>query len=352
MSERTQKRGSSRSTLTRTLIWDVAQEAEVSIATVSRALNGKADVAEATREKVLRVAQARGYISNQHARQLVGRRMIGFTIPYMSSLYSVEILHGAAEALEHYDSNLVVCPAPPEAAREKSLSKRLLQSELQGALLVLAAEGLAELRQLQQRSFPFVVIDPMFPMPESVLVVTATNITGARQATEHLLTLGHRRIGVISGPANWCATIERLAGYHSVLSGAGLTVDPSLTIAANFSLESGRQAAHALLNHPEPPTAIFAFNDDMAVGTLRAAAERGIRVPQDLSIVGFDDASFTTCTTPELTTVHQPLRELGQAGVALLFRQLQGQVIDARRIELSTQLVTRASTGPAPAPPN
>ncbi len=342
------KKAAARPRVSRTLIWDVAQEAGVSIATVSRALNGKTDVASLTRARILRIAQERGYISNQHARALLGRRLIGFVVPQVHGLYFAEIMQGAAEALEAHEASLVVCPTGYQSQGEQSLLQRLLHDRVDGALLVLPAESSEQLLHLQQRGYPFVIIDPTYPVSEHLLVVAATNIAGARQATEHLLALNHRRIGTITGPATWCATIDRLAGYRAVLTGAGLSIDPALSLTADFTVEGGLRAARTLLALPEPPTAIFAFNDHMAVGTLQAARERGLRVPEDLSIAGFDDATFASYTTPALTTVRQPLYELGRAGVDLLLRQLRGQSIEARRIELSTRLIARGSTAPAP----
>jgi DNA-binding LacI/PurR family transcriptional regulator len=340
------KRAAARPRVSRTLIWDVAREAGVSIATVSRALNGKTDVASLTRERILRIAQEQGYVSNQHARALLGRLMIGCAVPQVHSLYFAEILQGAVEALETYEASLVVCPTGSRS--EQSLLSGLLRDRVDGALLVLPPESNVQLLHLQQRGSPFVIIDPTYPVSEQLLVVAAANMAGARQASEHLLALRHRRIGTITGPAAWCATIDRLAGYRAVLTGAGLPIDPALSLVSDFTVEGGLRAAHRLLALREPPTAVFAFNDEMAVGTLQAARECGLRVPEDLSIVGFDDAAFASYTTPALTTVRQPLRELGRAGVDQLFRQLRGQIIEARRIELSTRLIARASTAPAP----
>jgi len=337
-----------RSSSSKALIWDIAREAGISIATVSRALNGKAEVAPATRETILRIAQTKGYISGKQAHSLVGRRLIGFTVPEVRSPYFVEIMQGAAEALDTYEASLVLCPTEYQSERERSLLQRLLHNGVDGALLLFPSESTAELLQLQQSSYPFVVISPAFAVPDPLLVVTATDMAGGRQATEHLLSLGHRRIGIITGPSDWCATIDRLAGYYAVLASAGMAVDPALTVRADFTVEGGLQAARWLLDLPDPPTAIFALNDDMAVGTLRAAEERGLCVPEDISIIGFDDALFASYTTPALTSVRQPLRELGRAGVVLLFRKMQGPNIEARRIELSTQLMVRRSTGPAP----
>lgn len=337
-----------RSSSSKALIWDIAREAGTSIATVSRALNGKAEVAPATREHILRIAQTKGYISGQQAHSLTGRRLIGFTVPEVRSPYFVEIMQGAAEALETYEASLVVCPTAYQSERERSLLQRLLHNGVDAAFLLFPSESNAELLQLQQSGYPFVVIEPAFALSDQLLTVTATDIAGGRQATEYLLSLGHRRIGIITGPGDWCASIDRLAGYHAVLTSAGMAIDPALTVRADFTVEGGVQAAHRLFDLPDPPTAIFALNDDMAVGTLRAAEERGLRVPEDVSIIGFDDAIFASYTTPALTSVRQPLREQGRVGVDLLFRKMQGQSIEARRIELSTQLMVRRSTGPVP----
>lgn len=338
-----------RSRLSRTLIRDIAQEANVSIATVSRALNGKLDVSSATREKVLHIAQQNGYVVARRANTPAGRRLVGFTVPEMSSMHFMEIMQGAAEVVDAHEASLLVCSTAYRSEREKSLLERLLQSDVEGVLLIFPSESAAELQHLQQRGFPFVVVDPTYPVAEHVLVVATANMAGGRRASEYLLTLGHRRIGAITGPASLSTTVDRLAGYHAALNSAGLAVDPALVVESDFSVEGGQQAARRLLGLAEPPSAIFAFNDMMAVGTLRAAEERGLRVPEDLSLIGFDDVAFATYTTPALTTIHQPTRELGRAGAGLLFRRLQGQAIEAQRIELSTRLIVRASTGPAPA---
>ena len=165
-------------------------------------------------------------------------------------------------------------------------------------------------------------------------------------ATEHLISLGHRRIGVITGHGSWCATVDRLAGYHSALMAAGLPIIPDYVRVADFWVEEGYRAALELLALPTRPTAIFAMSDAMAVGVQRAARERGLALPSDLSVVGFDDVQIASVATPALTTVSQPLEELGRHAVAMLYRQINGQPLDANRMELSTRLVVRASTAP------
>jgi LacI family transcriptional regulator len=162
----------------------------------------------------------------------------------------------------------------------------------------------------------------------------------------HLLELGHRRIAHIAGPSGWVSTEERLRGYHAALGAAGILPDPRLTVEALPEIDAGREAAERLLDLPEPPTAILAFNDNIAVGVIQAARSRDLRVPEDLSVVGFDDVEYATIVTPALTTVRQPLAEMGRTAVSLLIRVLERQRFEALHVELATRLVVRDSTAP------
>ena len=193
---------------------------------------------------------------------------------------------------------VVLCPTMHEREREVTLLDRLLQGTTDGALLLLTRESNDALTALERQGYPFVVLDPRQPVDERTPVVSAAHLAGAKAATEHLLSLGHRRIGAITGPHGWVATVDRLAGYQVALAAAGLSADPELIAKGNFTNESGYAAASELLEPPEPPTAIFAFNDEMAVGAMRAAEERGLEIPRDLSIVGFDDVEKTRIVTP------------------------------------------------------
>jgi LacI family transcriptional regulator len=166
------------------------------------------------------------------------------------------------------------------------------------------------------------------------------------QATKHLLALGHRRIGAITGSPGWYAMEERLSGFHGALAAAGILADPELIEYGDWQIEPGMDAAERLLSRDDRPTAIFAFNDNIAIGVLHAARRLGLSVPDDLSVVGFDDTAQATIVMPALTTVRQPLAELGRTGVSLLTRLLEGQRIDALRMELSTRLVVRETTAP------
>jgi LacI family transcriptional regulator len=332
----------------RATIRDIADLAGVSIATVSRVLNDRPDVAPETRENVLQVVRQHGFSTNRGARGLSSGRtgMIGLTLPLVADAYFGPILSGAAEALYERDMRIVLAPTLHEHDREVSLLERLMRGTTDGAILMLPEESEAELLMLQRQGFPFVVVDPRDPPPEGIACVAAMHAAGAKEATEHLLALGHRRIGAIAGAPGWYATEERLIGFRAALAGAGILLDPELVVYSDWRIPSGTVAAQQLLALADPPTAIFGFNDNVAIGALHAAHSRGLTVPDDLSVVGFDDTEPAVIVTPRLTSVRQPLAEMGRMGVSLLSRLIEGQRVDALRLELSTKLVVRDSTAP------
>lgn len=336
--------GSGDANRARVTIRQVAEQAGVSIATVSRVLNGRTDVSVSTRETVQRVLREQGYRAGARPGPGHGRRA-GVLLPLLHPTYFAELLAGIAEALHEQDIQVVLCPTAHSHQREMSLVADLASGQTDGALLVLPEESPAELAGLAGRGFPFVVVDPRGPVPEDVPVVCAAHSSGASQMVGHLLGLGHRRIGVIAGPAGWLATEERLRGYHAALAGAGVLPSPELVEHADFRLASGHAAALRLLSLPRPPTAIFAFNDRMAIGAMRAAAGRGLHVPADLSVAGYDDTTEAAIAVPALTTVRQPLAELGRTAVSLLLRQMDNRRLEPLRVELATRLVVRDSTG-------
>jgi LacI family transcriptional regulator len=308
-------------------IREIADLAGVSIATVSRVVNGRGDVAPETRELVMRVVQEHGYMTNRSARALSGGRTghIGLTIPLMRGDYFAAILEGALEAVYEEDMQLILYTTLHEHDREVSVLERLSDGATDGAIILLPLESSGELVALQESGFPFVVVDPRIPLDDGIPAVSAAHRAGALAATEHLLSLGHRRIGHISGPAGWAATTERIEGYHSALAVAGVMPTSELIVEGNFEAPTGVAAANVLLDLPDPPTAIFSANDNMAAGVLQVAHERGLTVPGDLSVVGFDDADLASILSPGLTTVRQPLAELGRTGVSLLKRMLERQ---------------------------
>jgi LacI family transcriptional regulator len=334
---------------TRLTIRQVAELAGVSAATVSRVINGRPEVSEQVRDSVLRVVREHGYTSNRSQTPPSGfghTGLVGVTLPVVHHSYFSVILAGASEAFYEHDISMVLSPTLHEHDREASLLERLMQGRTDGALLILPEESGDELSALHEAGYPFVIVDPHTPPDERVPTVSAAHSSGAGEAVEHLLGLGHRRIAAITGPGGWIATEERLRGYRGALGAAGITPDPALQIESDFSDSGGRAAASRLFALPDPPTAIFAFNDMLAIGVMQAARQHGLSIPGDVSIVGFDDTFEASIVFPRLTTVRQPLAEMGRMGVAQLVRLLQSRRIEALHIELETKLVVRESTGP------
>jgi LacI family transcriptional regulator len=328
---------------------DVAALAGVSMATVSRVLSGHPDVSPETRDAVQRIVRQYGFSKNRSAGALSAGKtsLVGLTLPRIDAPYFAAILDSATEALYEQDLRVVLCPTHHEHEREIVLLERLMHGMTAGALLVMPHESNEELRTLQNHGYPFVVVDPLRSVADGIPCVSPNHYIGAVAATEHLIDLGHRRIAAIKGYDGWLATEERLTGFRSTLLGAGIAPDPRLEVSSDYGIERGREAALLLFNQPEPPTAIFGFNDNIAIGAMIAARERGLRVPEDVSIVGFDDVVGARTAFPPLTTVRQPLAEMGRIAVDLLTRLLDGKPLDAVRVELQSKLVVRESTAPA-----
>ncbi|MFG2825280.1 LacI family DNA-binding transcriptional regulator [Kitasatospora sp. NPDC048365] len=325
---------------------EVAAEAGVSIATVSRVLNGQAVVTAETRQAV---EQAVERLGGPTARPPARPGAVLVRCPYLLTDYFGVILSAVAEALDAHGRQLVLNAG--EAARDARVLAELPgRRDIAGALLILPVEESEELAELRRRDVPFVVIDPRTPVPRDIAAVSAAHFAGARNVAAHLVGLGHRRIGLINGPSEWLASSSRLAGHTSALAEVGVLVDPALVTSIEPTSDWGYTAARRLLDLPERPTALAAFNDKAAVGALRAAHERGLRVPEDLSVTGFDDLYLSRSSVPMLTTVRQPLEELGGMAVSLLLRLMEGRTVEALHVELATELVVRGSTGPVAQP--
>ena len=273
-------------------IREIAELAGVSIATVSRVMNGREDVSAETRELVQRIVRERGYTTNRSARGLSAGKtgLIGGTVPMLHYPYFSSLLAGVAEALYEEDMRLVLCPTMHEHEREVTLLERLMHGTTDGAVIILPEESSDELELLLNHGYRFVVIDPLVPLNDRIPAVSAAHSAGADQAMKHLLSLGHRRIGAITGPAGGKATEDRRRGYYAALAGRA-SPDPELEVEANFEVGGGAIAAAQLLELDDPPTAIFAFNDNMAIGahadSARArrarsggAVDRGLRRPR------------------------------------------------------------------------
>ncbi|MEV0379368.1 LacI family DNA-binding transcriptional regulator [Nonomuraea sp. NPDC050643] len=321
----------------------IAREAGVSVATVSKALNGRADVSAQTRRLVAEVLERRGY-PRQRLKPARGS-MVDVMLQGLESPYALAILGGVEDAAWRLGVDLVVSAVvgrtkngqPPPAWLD-----RLGARDSAGILLVRTSPTATQRAWLSDHGIPAVIVDPRRKPPPGLPVVAAANLDGARAATEHLIELGHERIAIVTGRPGVPCAVERLTGYRQAMTAAGLPVDPRWEVCGYFQRDNALTATRTLLaDLPEPPTAVFACSDSMAVGVYEALGEHGHRVPGDVSVVGFDDSWAAGHVTPALTTVRQPWPELGAAALTAL---LSGD--PPARTELPTTLVTRSSTAP------
>lgn len=326
---------------------EIAALAGVSKPTVSKVMNGQPGVAAATRERVERVVAERGYVRNGAARALSAGRAgsMHLVVKELDSPYFVEIIQGVEETLERAGLSMVLTATNDEERRQRRWMARVVEHGTDGVILVLPEEHAAYLEQLREEGIPFAVVDDRGESLPDVPSVGATNFAGGFAATEYLLSLGHRRIAAIGGPPHK-STRARLAGYHTALHEAGVVSDPPLVQPGDFMAEGGYAATHALLRAQEPPTAIFAGSDLQAMGVYKALHEHGLRVPDDMSVVGFDDVPLSGLLAPALTTVRQPLREMGALATGMLLRIVAGESLESTRVELATSLVVRKSCLP------
>ncbi|MEV6929983.1 substrate-binding domain-containing protein [Dactylosporangium sp. NPDC051485] len=331
----------------RATIRDLADETGVSVATVSRVLNGHTNVSAQTRDLVLRAAHKLGaHGPRARSGPAAGGDTVFVRCPYVLSDYFGLIVSSIVETVELHGMG-VVLNAGKNAAGRSPLPMLPQRAGVRGAILILPPEPAEDLAVLRDRQFPFVVVDPRTAPPRDVVAVSSAHFAGARSVMTHLVGLGHRRIGIIGGPREWSVSDGRQAGYIAPLVDVGALPPPELLRnVSEPNEEQGHAAAGELLDLPSPPTALACFNDKIALGALRAAAERGLRVPAELSVVGFDDIEVSRATSPMLTTVRQPLAELGRMAVTMLLRMMGGHELDALHVELATELVVRGSTAP------
>jgi LacI family transcriptional regulator len=325
----------------------VARSAGVSLSTVSRVVNEYPGIADDTRQRVQATMLELGYVAHVSARALASGRtqMLGLLAQEIDNPFHHAVIGGADEQVARAGYDLLLCTTHSRREKEAEYVARLSHAQVDGLLIVLP-RGLPDyVEQLRADAFPFVLIDYDDAAP-GCTVVNAANRVGTRTAIEHLMALGHRRIGFITGRPYVGATIQRLAGYEDALTAAGIPQNETLIVPGDFLEPRGYDAACELFALRYPPTAIFASSDAAAFGVLRAARDAGLVVPRDVSVVGFDDAPEASYVSPALTTVRQPLREMGREAV----RQLLGLLADPSRpptrVVLDTELVIRQSTAP------
>jgi LacI family transcriptional regulator len=286
-----------------------------------------------------------GYQANLQARSLAGGRsnVIGLLVTELTTQYMGEIVSGIEEVLTANQYELMLYTTHRKKANESVFVNMMARGLADGLLIVLPREPEAYLRSLRQRNFPYVLID-QFGIDDSDLSVTAANRDGAYEATRHLISLGHRRIGMITGWMDMMSAIQRLDGYRGALADHQIDYDENMVFVGDFTQSSGYRGANKLLDLEEPPTAIFASNDMAALGVMDAVRDRGMRVATDMSIIGFDDVPIASSVTPPLTTIRQPLSEMGLLATQILVDLIQNPEEDQCSIILPTTLIIRGST--------
>jgi len=325
-------------------IFDVASVAGVSYATVSRVINNDPHVKAETRQRITDTMVRLGYVVNRQARSLAGGRsqMIGLLVPSLDTGYIGEIIRGIDTELEISQYDIVLYTTHRRETQEASYVSSLTQGGVDGLLLVLPRNPLTFLDSLRQNHFPHVLIDHQ-GIDEMGPAVGAANWQGAYTATEYLIKLGHQRIGFLTGWMDLGCARDRLAGYKSALRTHHLQVDDSLIYEGDFHQPSGYEGASAFLKLTSPPTAIFASNDVMAMGAIEAVRVNGFQIPGDMSILGFDDIPQVANLHPRLTTVRQPLEQMGRVAAQMLMEILKDPQKATQRIELPTELIVRDS---------
>lgn len=316
----------------------IARLAGVSAPTVSRVINGRSGVALSTRQRVEAVIREHGY---QRPDSVEPVAILELVFHALESLWALEIIRGVEQVAREHELAVVLTEMQGRLTPGRAWTEQVLTRRPTGVVAVFSELTVAQQSQLATRGIPLVVLDPTGEPLHETPSVGATNWSGGLAATRHLLDLGHRRIAMISGPPEWPCCRARLDGYRAAMDAAGAT---PLVRVSTLYVEGGLRDARELLRLPEPPTAIFAANDLQALGVYEAARQAGVRIPEELSVVGFDDLSFTQWSGPPMTTVHQPLVQMGAAAANLVLALAAGQQPEHTRIELATTLMIRSST--------
>jgi LacI family transcriptional regulator len=329
-------------------IKDVALRAGVSVTTVSHVVNDTRHVSAKGRERVELAIRELGYVPNAMARSLKSNTTstLGMLIPNSSNPYFAEIVRIVEDRCFGAGYTLVLCNTDDEPHRQSVYLQVLAERRIDGLIVVSTGAGDDDslVTQLRGLRMPTVLVDREIADPACDLVETA-HMQGGLLAVRHLLSLGHKRIACIGGPVGVMPSEQRIEGWRMALAEAGATPNAdALLWRGGFTSQGGYEAMHAILRTEQAPSAVFVCNDLMAIGALRAAHESGVRVPDDLSIVGFDDIELSAYTSPALTTVAQPKERIGALAVDMLLERVGGKRRDARKVVLQPELRVRAST--------
>jgi DNA-binding LacI/PurR family transcriptional regulator len=325
-------------------IAQLAALAGVSTATVSKVVNGRSDVAATTRGQIEELIRARGY--RRQRRPAKAAALVDVLFHELRGSYAIEILNGVQAVARERRLGVVVSELGGRHVPGRDWVEDVLARRPLGVISVYSGLKPGQSDRLYSRDIPLVLVDPTGDPDHDAPSVGAGNWNGGLAAARHLLALGHRRIAVITGPDDMEAARARLDGFRSGLDLAGAPLDTALVRHGDFAIATGRDLALDLLRAEGRPTAVFAANDGMAIGVYHAAAALGLRIPADLSVVGFDDLPKARWSVPPLTTVRQPLADMGAAAARMVVDLAAGGALPQQRVELATALAVRESTAP------
>lgn len=329
----------------RVTIADIAREAGVSVPTVSKVLNGRHEVAPDTRDRIERLIEKHRY-ARRSRKGDTRAGLVDLVFPELDSAWDVEIIRGVEDVAHQARMGTVVSAIHGHGATARDWLDNLSARRSDGVILAVSDLTPKQTERIRSLGMPIVAIDPTGGTPGDIPSVGATNWTGAVTATEHLISLGHRHIAFLGGPNHLQCSRAREDGFRSAMRAAELAVPAELVRGGDFSHEAGQRAMAGLLASDTPPTAVFAGNDQQALGACQAIREHGMRMPDDISVIGFDDLPIARWTNPPLTTIRQPIAEMAAQAMRMLLRYLETGAFGSQRVELATELVTRASTAP------
>lgn len=328
----------------RVIMKDVAEKAGVSISTVSLVLNERPGVKKETRRKVLEIARRCHYIPNHIARSLVTRKTstVGIIVPDISEVFYGTLVKIMQDAMDRHGYSMMLCNAENNQHKERHYISFLVEKGTDGIIMVPCSGANADL--IRAVTLPVVFVDRRIPgLNKSYVGID--NRKAAREATEHLIRLGHRRIACLGGPPDASINEERVAGYREALEAHGIPVDPGRILPTDLTVQGGYDTTRRLLALESVPTAIFTSGDTCAIGVFEALAERNILVPEEMAIVGFDDMKFAPFLRVPLTSVHQPLDQIGTTAVDLLLKVLRKDSAQPEHVTLDADLIVRESCG-------
>jgi LacI family xylobiose transport system transcriptional regulator len=322
----------------------VADEAGVSLSTISKVLNGRPDVSQATRSKVEALLAEHGYLRRKATLTTTG--LVELVFHELEAAWSMEIIRGVEDIARDHGLSVVLTESGSRHAPDPDWIEGVLRRRPLGVVLVFSDLPTEYREMLRSRAIPFVIIDPAGDPSPEVPSVGSANWSGGLMATRHLIELGHTRIAAITGPDDMMCSHARIDGFRSAMNSAGLSIEPDWIRFGDFHTAGGYQHGRALLTGAERPTAIFAGSDLQALGVLEAVRELGLRVPEDLSLVGYDDIPLAKWVSPRLTTIRQPLRRMAEEATRLVIRMSEAPLESVPRMDLATNLVVRESTAP------